>query len=115
MQRKNLTNRKYRAQLQTMKKWQQYQRQTGDSLSAAMIVLAEAIEESRAVPPNPPALTVQDAAEFLNVPSKSIYNLCRNGSLKHHRIGTGRGTIRIKRADLELFVRTNEVRDRLAF
>ena len=46
-------------------------------------------------------LTVQQAAKRFNIPARTLYALCADGSLRHSRIGTGRGTIRIKPPDLE--------------
>jgi excisionase family DNA binding protein len=51
--------------------------------------------------PAPEALTVQQAADRLGVSGRTIYDLCDSGDLKHQRIGTGRGTIRIRPADLD--------------
>lgn len=50
-------------------------------------------------------LTVAQAAERLNVAAKTVYDLCGSGKLAHHRIGAGRGTIRIKPGDLEEYRR----------
>lgn len=45
-------------------------------------------------------LTVGQAASLLSVSIGTIYALCQTGGLPHLRIGTGRGTIRIRRKDL---------------
>lgn len=42
-------------------------------------------------------LTVKQAAAFLNCSDDLIYDLCSSGQLVHHRIGKGKGTIRIPR------------------
>jgi excisionase family DNA binding protein len=47
------------------------------------------------------ALTVKQAADRLGVSSRTIYDLVESGRLKCQRIGTGRGTIRIRPADLD--------------
>jgi len=46
------------------------------------------------------SLTVKDASKLLNVSADAVYQMCDSGTLKHHRIGAGRGTIRILSADL---------------
>jgi excisionase family DNA binding protein len=45
-------------------------------------------------------LTVSKAAELLKLSAGAVYALCKSGALPHHRLGAGRGTIRIDRADL---------------
>ena len=67
-------------------------------------------DQSEEKPPAPAdgPLTVKQAAEFLNVSSKTIYAACEAGTLRHLRIGEGRGTIRITRADLAAFNRQNQ-------
>jgi excisionase family DNA binding protein len=50
-------------------------------------------------------LSVQQAAERLNVCPSTVYDLCARRKLRHVRIGgSGRGTIRIDEADLEAFI-----------
>jgi|GEM_PF-1215656 len=49
-------------------------------------------------------LVVSKVAELLNVSESEVYALCRSGRLQHFRIGTGRGTIRICRQDLNAFL-----------
>ncbi len=46
-------------------------------------------------------MTVQEAAKLLEVSTGTVYTLCRAGKLAHTRLGLGRGTIRIDRADIE--------------
>lgn len=58
--------------------------------------------------PTPEALTVQQAADRVGVSSRTIYDLCDSGDLKHQRIGTGRGTIRIRPANLDKCNRRSE-------
>ena len=62
--------------------------------------LAWCIEHMPATPEN---LTVQKAAEKLGVSPRTIYDLCGSGRLKCQRIGGGRGTIRIRPADLDSY------------
>jgi len=49
-------------------------------------------------------LTVSDVAERLSVSSSLVYQLVESGKLSHHRIGTGRGTIRISESDLKSYL-----------
>ena len=46
-------------------------------------------------------LTVKQAARRLNVSPSLVYAMCAAGRLPHHRVGVGRGTIRIDEADLD--------------
>ncbi len=48
----------------------------------------------------PPLLTVKQAAKRLAVSEKTIYAQCQSGELACHRIGLGRGTIRLSEAQL---------------
>jgi excisionase family DNA binding protein len=45
-------------------------------------------------------LKVRDTAERLNVSESCVYQLIEAGKLPCHRIGNGRGAIRISEADL---------------
>jgi len=49
-------------------------------------------------------LTVREAADFLKLSAGAIYALCSSGTLPHHRLGRGRGAIRIDRQDLVNYV-----------
>ena len=40
-------------------------------------------------------LTIREAADRLNVSEKTVRNLLKSGKLDYHRIGAGRGVIRI--------------------
>jgi excisionase family DNA binding protein len=51
--------------------------------------------------PKPDLLTAKQAAERLGVSPRTVYDLCESGQLRCQRIGTGRGTIRIRPADLD--------------
>lgn len=44
--------------------------------------------------------TVQEIAQKLNVSPTCVYQLIERGRLPCHRIGLGRGTIRVSRQDL---------------
>jgi excisionase family DNA binding protein len=63
----------------------------------ALVVVGRLLEQ---VKPRPDLLTVKQAAERLNVSIRTVYDLCDNGRLRCQRIGVGRGTIRIRPADL---------------
>ncbi len=54
-------------------------------------------------------LTVAETAERLRCSRALIYQLCERGRLPHHRLGVGRGTIRVLEGDLELFLKQNRV------
>ncbi len=45
-------------------------------------------------------LTIRDVAERLKLSPSAVYQLVETGSLAHHRVGNGRGTIRVSEADL---------------
>src|SRR4051812_44437720 len=49
-------------------------------------------------------ITVQQAAEQLQVSPATIYGLCAQKRLGHIRVGSGRGTIRIRAEDLSAYV-----------
>ena len=49
-------------------------------------------------------LTVCEAATLLNVSSSLIYHLIDSRKLACHRIGAGRGTIRIRKEDLDEYL-----------
>lgn len=51
------------------------------------------------------SLTAAQVAARMNVSRDCVYDLCRVGRLAHHRVGKGRGTIRIKPADVADFER----------
>ncbi len=56
-------------------------------------------------------LTVDQAAERLNVSVKTIRNLIASGKLGHYRIGSGRGVIRISEEALDRHLADCEVRE----
>ena len=49
-------------------------------------------------------LTVSQVAEKLNVSESNVYALIAAGHLACHRIGVGRGTIRISTEDLDAYL-----------
>ena len=54
-------------------------------------------------------LTVKDVAGRLCVSIASVYRLIESGRLPAHRIGVGRGTLRVSEAALESYLRSVEV------
>ena len=50
-------------------------------------------------------LTVQDIAQRLNVSQACVYRIVQSGKLACHRIGNGRGTVRISEEDFDEYVR----------
>ena len=51
-------------------------------------------------------LTVQDVAQQLQVSPQCVYALIEAGRLATHRIGVGRGTIRVSQEDLSAYLAT---------
>jgi excisionase family DNA binding protein len=49
-------------------------------------------------------MTVREVAEKLQVAKTTVYDLCAKGLLAHHRVGIGRGTIRIVESDLQAYL-----------
>ena len=49
-------------------------------------------------------LTVAEVAEWLSVSGSLIYQLIESGKLPVHRIGNGRGSIRFRPDDVELYI-----------
>lgn len=81
----------------------------GPAVAAECLAAALAsLPAARGSKEKPPAaenasLTVSQVATRLSVSAKCVYELCQSGRLKHQRIGKGRGTIRIRPADLAAF------------
>lgn len=49
-------------------------------------------------------LTVPQVAARLSVSPSLVYQMIESGKLGHHRIGNGRGTIRVSQTDLEAYL-----------
>ena len=49
-------------------------------------------------------LTVRDVARVLQVSIASVYAIVADGKIACHRVGTGRGSIRIEERDLEEYL-----------
>ena len=87
--------------MKTLHLYDRFHEHTGNPIAAAILALAETIKGSQ-----PESLTSEQAARLLGCQPKTIRTMCADGRLRHHRIGTGRGSIRILREDLDrhLFV-----------
>jgi excisionase family DNA binding protein len=72
-----------------------------DGQAAAILTLAAVLAGD--AQPDAKPLTVRQAAQRLGVSADSVYDLCRDGRLRCFRAGEGRGTIRIRPADLHRF------------
>ena len=51
-------------------------------------------------------LTVRDVANRLQLSESLVYRLIEQGKLPCHRVGTGRGVIRVSEADLDGYLAT---------
>lgn len=78
-----------------------FQSEGFDGPTAAILTLAAMLGNDSPADSKP--LTVKQAAERLGVSVDAVYDLCRDGRLRCFRAGEGRGTIRIRPADLERF------------
>ena len=56
--------------------------------------------------------TVTDVADQLNVSATCVYQLIAKGKLACHRIGVGRGVIRISDEDLATYVDGSRLKER---
>ena len=54
---------------------------------------------------NDSLLTVKQVAERLNVSTSLVYQLVDNARIAAHRLGNGRGTIRVGEQDLHRYLR----------
>jgi excisionase family DNA binding protein len=73
---------------------------TGDATAAAVLVLAEVLTDSKPAEAPSDSLSIAKAAHELGVSKTTVRNLIALGTIRSHRIGTGRGRIRIRREDL---------------
>lgn len=51
-----------------------------------------------------PLLTVQEVADRLQLSSSAVYRLVESGRLACHRLGSGRGVIRVSEEDLRRYL-----------
>jgi excisionase family DNA binding protein len=54
-------------------------------------------------------LTVEEVATQLRVRPRTVYELCNARTLPHHRVGQGRGMIRITQPDLDHYFQQGRV------
>ena len=59
-------------------------------------------------------LNVREVADRLRCSRALVYQLCEKGRLSHHRLGIGRGTIRVSEADLQTFLDGSHVEPPMA-
>ncbi|MGA2035805.1 MAG: helix-turn-helix domain-containing protein [Thermoguttaceae bacterium] len=83
----------------------------GDKTAAASLALADVMFEERESS-IPDSLTVAEAAKRLRLAPNTVYDLCAQGEIIHHRVGRA---IRLRPADIEEFRRrsTEESRPQL--
>ena len=77
--------------------------------NVSVSTIRRVIKAERRSPVEPESLTVGQVAVFLNVGENTVYRLCKNGDIVHHRIGSGRGTIRITRENLRQYLSRRQV------
>ena len=56
-------------------------------------------------------MSVKEVAQHLNVSSSCVYQLVATGLLPCHRIGVGRGTIRISPEQVQLYLQAAQTRE----
>ena len=81
----------------------------GDASPPAVLTFAETMQP-QACTESRDLLTVREAAKMLHVSVGTIYALCDSGQLAHHRLGTGRGTIRIAADALKSYHKSTPAR-----
>lgn len=74
-------------------KFAEYRAKVATDEAAAVLVLAEVLSGEKQEQP----LTVKEAAALAGVTPETVYEWCRTGQIKHHRMGRG---IRIYQTDL---------------
>jgi excisionase family DNA binding protein len=56
-----------------------------------------------------PMLTVAQVADRLSCSRALVYQLCAEGRIAHHRLGLGRGTIRIEEEEVQEYLNETQV------
>jgi excisionase family DNA binding protein len=54
-------------------------------------------------------MTVAEAARILEVTTGVVYDLCAKRLIGHHRVGAGRGQIRLTQADIDEYIARRRV------
>jgi excisionase family DNA binding protein len=90
---------------QLIEQFKLYRAHVEDPAAAAILVLVDNMKAVPRVKDDKDVYSVSEASEYLKVTPTTVYTLCKEGRLKHHRIGKGRGTIRIKKRNLENLTR----------
>ena len=54
-------------------------------------------------------LDLEEACEYLKISAPTLYRLIKQRKLAYSKIGTGRGTYRFKKEDLEAYLEQNRV------
>lgn len=68
---------------------------------AARSYLYECLAEVEGAATDSPALTIQQASRYSGISARTLYRMIQADTLPHVRVGTGRGSIRIKPATLD--------------
>jgi excisionase family DNA binding protein len=79
--------------------------QPGDALPFLASCIAACLEQAGDDRP----LTVAEAAAEAGIGLRTMYGLCERGEIDHHRIGAGRGTIRVNKKALAALQRQGSV------
>jgi excisionase family DNA binding protein len=82
--------------------------QPGDALPFLASCIAACLEQAGDDRP----LTVAEAAAEAGIGLRTMYGLCERGEIDHHRIGAGRGTIRVNKKALAALQRQGSERAR---
>jgi len=73
----------------------------GEPIAAALLTLADAIGNKSDATPERSVLTVKEAAGALGISERLARDLIATGKLGHHRVGSGRGRIRVTPRDVQ--------------
>ncbi len=52
---------------------------------------------------------LREACEYLKISAPTMYRMIKNRELTYSKIGTGRGTYRFRKEDLDAYVKSNLV------
>ncbi|REJ65586.1 MAG: DNA-binding protein [Planctomycetota bacterium] len=76
----------------------------GDVASAAMLTLGAIMAGRQEEAVEKQFFTVTEAAEWLNISERALRDLMADDSIRFHRLGSGRGTIRFTLKNLQDYV-----------